>query len=348
MTGRASGDAPATETGEEQPVLSVRNLRKSYESNGTTVTAVDGISFSVSSGNIVGLLGHNGAGKTTTIKMILGIVTPSEGTVLIDGRNIRDHPTEAYKSVAAVLEGARNIYWRLTVRENLDFFARLGGLSPNERADYHDRLLAQLDLDARADTVVNELSRGMKQKVSLAAMLAREPDLLFLDEPTLGLDIESSLSLRREIRRLVDTEDMTVVVSSHDMDVIEQLCDRVIILNDGEIAVDDSITNLRELFQSRDLELTIGGSVPDGFRASLESEHDVESWSTRDDRTRISLRVRDGEEIQRVVSRVLETGLRIVDVQTTRTDMEEIYLDVTRGDDERRRDEPVDPLETHA
>lgn len=329
MNIETDGGSSAGINDESDSILDVRNLRKTYESNGTTVTAVRDVSFTIDKGNIVGLLGHNGAGKTTTIKMILGLVTPTDGEITIVDADVREHPYEAYEHVGAVLEGARNIYWRLTVQENLDFFARLGGFDPRERRDRHERLLGHFDLADRADTVVNELSKGMKQKVCLAAILAREPDLLFLDEPTLGLDVESSLGFRQEIRRLVEKENMTVIVSSHDMDVIEDLCEHVIILNDGEITAADSIENLRDFFESHDLQITIEGTIPEEFRTTLESEYRVGSWSETGDRIQITVSVTDDEQIHRIVGHVLDAGLRIVDVQTDQTDLEQIYLNVT-------------------
>lgn len=324
----------ATEAGGD-PILSVRNLHKRYGSGDRAVEAVEGVSFDVASGSITGLLGHNGAGKTTVIKMIIGVVTPTAGTIRIHGVDARRNPGVVAESTAAVLEGARNVYWRLTVRENLNFFARIAGLSPAERADRHDRLLDQLDLLDRADTVVNKLSRGMKQKVSLAALLAREPDLLILDEPTMGLDVESSLALRREIGRIVDDEDMTVIISSHDMDVIEDLCDQVVILDEGAIAVDDSLEALREVFRSQSLELTIHGTVSESFRSELEADFAVESWRVNAGHTQLRVRIDRIEEIQVVLSHVFDADLRLLDVQTTQIDMKDIYLEaVGNGDDE--------------
>lgn len=333
-TGRGGGDTSPRFEGDSDPILRVQNLRKTYKSGSAAITAVDDVSFEVDSGSIVGLLGHNGAGKTTIIKMILGIISSTSGTVSITGEDVHDNPRAAYRHVAAVLEGARNVYWRLTVRENLEFFARLGGNVPSDQRDRHDQLLRQLDIDDRADTTVNELSRGMKQKVSLATMLARRPDILFLDEPTLGLDVGSSLTLRQEIQRLVSENNMTVFVSSHDMDLIEELCDRVIVLNEGEIVADDSVDVLLDLFESHDLQLTIEGTVPDGFRSTLESAFDVDSWDGRGDRIRLRVSVVDGEEIHRIVGTVLDAGLRIVELETRQMDFEDVYLGLTEGSDD--------------
>src|SRR6056297_2083334 len=241
------------------PALHVEGLAKTFGEGETAVRAVDGLSLSVEHGEVVGVLGPNGAGKTTTIKSMLGLVLPDAGTVEVCGVDVHEDPSAAYRHVDAMLEGARNVYWRLTVEENLRYFAGLGGDAPDDLADRHDRLLDALGLADEADTVVNDLSRGMKQKVSLASTLAREVDVVFLDEPTLGLDVESSIELRRELRSLADESGMTVVLSSHDMDVIEDICDRAVIMNDGHVVADDTVENLLELFRTQTYEVTVDG-----------------------------------------------------------------------------------------
>jgi ABC-2 type transport system ATP-binding protein len=233
----------------EQPVLSVDGLEKTFGTGGQAVHAVEDVSFEVGAGEVVGLLGPNGAGKTTTIKSILGLVVPDAGTVEIAGTPVHEQPAAAYNHVGAILEGARNIYWRLTVRENLAFFAGLGGEDPSTLRADHDRLLELLGLADRADTPVKELSRGMKQKVSLASTLARDVDIVFLDEPTLGLDVEATRDLQSELRRLASEQEVTIVLSSHDMDVIETVCDRVIILNEGTVLVDEEVSELLDVFE---------------------------------------------------------------------------------------------------
>lgn len=134
----------------------------------------------------MGLLGPNGAGKTTTVKTVLGLVTPTSGEITVHGVPVHQARSRAYEYMSAVLEGARNIYWRLSVRENLAFFAGLHGIDPRERADRHEEIIDTLGLTAKADEPVKNLSRGMKQKVALGSTLARETPVLFLDEPMLG------------------------------------------------------------------------------------------------------------------------------------------------------------------
>jgi ABC-2 type transport system ATP-binding protein len=235
---------------DREAALAVRNLTKTFEDGDESVQAVDDVSLAIRPGTVMGVLGPNGAGKTTLIKSILGLVIADEGDVSVAGTDVYADPRAAYARVGAMLEGARNVYWKLTVQENLEFFAAVGGESPDGLADRHEDLLDQLSLREKADTPVNDLSRGQKQKVSLACALARDVDIAFLDEPTLGLDVESSVELRGEIRRLADQEDMTIVLSSHNMDVVQDVCDRVVIMNDGKVIADDAVADLIEVFRT--------------------------------------------------------------------------------------------------
>ncbi|QKY21096.1 ABC transporter ATP-binding protein [Halolamina sp. CBA1230] len=327
-TERAS-EAPAEE------MLAVDDLRKSYGDGEDAVRAVDGVSLSVRRGEVVGVLGPNGAGKTTTIKSILGLVVPSGGTVTIAGVDADENPRGVYRHVGAMLEGARNVYWRLTVRENLNFFAALGGNDPDAARDRHDRLLDQFGLADKADEPVNELSRGQKQKVSLAATLARGTDVVFLDEPTLGLDVEASVELRRELRRLADEEAITIVLSSHDMDVVEAVCDRVVILSNGRVIADDPVEELVGVFETQVYRLTVDGRVPEQVRTELTASYQVDDWERLDDRTRFDVTLAEDDALYDVLG-VLRTGdCALLDVDGLEPDLEDVFLDVTdRAPDE--------------
>jgi ABC-2 type transport system ATP-binding protein len=321
----SSATAPQAET-----VLEVEDLRKTYGNGEDAVTAVDGVSLEVSRGEVVGVLGPNGAGKTTTIKSILGLVVPSSGSVEIAGVNADEDPRGVYEHVGAMLEGARNTYWRLTVRENLEFFAALGGNDPDAARERHDRLLEQFDLAGKAGETVNDLSRGQKQKVSLAATLARGTDVVFLDEPTLGLDVEASLELRRELRRLADEEDITIVLSSHDMDVVEDVCDRVVILSNGGVIADDSVEELVGVFQTQAYRVVADGQLPGEVRSRLVRDYRVENFEVLADRTRFDVTLADdGDALYDVLGVLDDAGHDLLDVDGLEPDLEDVFLDVT-------------------
>ncbi len=320
---------------DRETTISVRGLTKRYGSGDDAVLAVDDVSFDVAQGTVVGLLGPNGAGKTTLIKSALGLVLPTEGEVTVAGVDVYDRPRRAYEHVGAMLEGARNVYWRLTVRENLSFFASLGGVDPADARERHDRLLDQLGLTEKADETVNDLSRGQKQKVSLACTLARGTDVVFLDEPTLGLDVESTVELRTELRRLAAEDDVTIVLSSHDMDVVQAVCDRVLIVSDGEVVADDTVENLIDVFRTRAYRVTVRGAVPGRVRDDLDALFGAESWDEAGDATSFEVTLSSGEAFFDLVDRLRDESLVPDDVASIDPDLEDVFLEVT--DRARRR-----------
>jgi ABC-2 type transport system ATP-binding protein len=315
-----------------EPAVSVRELTKVYGSGEDAVRAVDGVSFDVEPGTAVGVLGPNGAGKTTTIKSLLGLVVPTAGTASVSGVDVAENPSAAYRHVGAMLEGARNTYWRLTVRENLRFFAALAGQRPSNLRERHDELLAQFDLMERADTAVRELSRGMQQTVSLASTLARDAEVVCLDEPTLGLDVESSLELRRELRRLVEEEGLTVLLSSHDMDVIEDVCDRVVIMNEGEIIADDTVDELLELFHTQAYEVTVTEGVPADVRERLSTDYGASGFEPRGDRERFEVSV-TGDEFYGLVDDLRTAGVTVHEFAAVEPDLEDVFIQLTNERD---------------
>jgi ABC-2 type transport system ATP-binding protein len=316
--------------GPEQAAIYVDGLTKTFGSGETAVTAVDNVSFAVAPGEIVGLLGPNGAGKTTTIKSILGLILPDEGEVRVHGIDVHANPRAAYEYVDAMLEGARNDYWRLTVRENLRYFAAIRGQNPDAMADRHNEVLEQLDLAEKADTAVRDLSRGMKQKVSLASVLAGNVSVAFLDEPTLGLDVESSLKLRNELRRLAEEHGLTLVLSSHDMDVIEDVCDRVVIMTDGRIAVDDTVEDLLAGFETKGYQITVRG-VDDAILSDLRGRFELSDVQRTDDRARFEAAA-DTETFYRLTDAMEAHNLDIVGIETVHPDLAEAFVEMTGGD----------------
>ncbi|EMA07467.1 ABC transporter ATP-binding protein [Haloferax denitrificans] len=323
---RADEAEPSTDT--EATVLSVSDLHKQYEGSDGSVTAVERVDFDIERGTAVGLLGPNGAGKTTTIKSVLGLIVPTGGTVRVHGTDIHDEPERAYRHIGAMLEGARNVYWRLTVRENMRFFAALAGESTRRTERRQRELLDKFGLTDKADSTVRELSRGEKQKVSLACTLARDADVVLLDEPTLGLDVESSLELREELRRLVTDRGTTLLLSSHDMDVIEDICDRVVVMNDGEVVTDRSVSNLLDVFDIQSYRIVVDGTLPQEIRRRLSAQFDADSFETRGGSTQFSVRV-GGDEFYRLVDGLREAGCDVESFTSVEPDLEEVFIQLT-------------------
>lgn len=234
--------------------------------------AVDSISLRVEPGQIFGLLGPNGAGKTTTIKMMTGLLRPSAGTVLIEGHDIVKSPLEARRRIGYVADEPW-LYEKLTPTEFLRFNGELYGVDPRELPERIRRLLGLFDLGARADTMIEGFSHGMKQKTALAGALVHGPRVLFLDEPTVGLDPRGARMLKAVLKRLA-LRGVTVILCTHILEIAERLCDRVAIVYKGRIVAHGTLEELRATNGQRTLEeifLQItGGDNLDDLLASLD------------------------------------------------------------------------------
>jgi ABC-2 type transport system ATP-binding protein len=333
--GAGGGDASDGPAAASAPALEIEGVSKRFGSGAESVLAVDDVSLTVERGSIVGLLGPNGAGKTTLIKCALGIVLADGGSVRVFGTDVGDGRRAAYADVDAMLEGARNDYWRLTVRENLRYFATIAGVDPDSVRNRHDRLLDRLELTEKADTPVRELSRGMKQKVSLASVLAGGAELVFLDEPTLGLDVESSRTLRRELRRLAREEGLTIVLSSHDMGVIEDVCDRVVMMANGRIVADDTVGALLSATE-RDVVRVVSADIDDALVAALRERFDVRAVEAglgateRDGGGPTAVEVAAaGDALYDLMDALREAGVTVEDIGTVRPELEDVFVDLT-------------------
>ncbi|AGB38301.1 ABC-type multidrug transport system, ATPase component [Natronococcus occultus SP4] len=321
-------------------IISAENLVATYDRSEGTVRAIDDIDLEIQSGSIVGLIGPNGAGKTTLLETMLGLVSPTRGRVQINGIDVSKHPHRAHTTVAAVLEGARSTYWRLTVRENLEFFSRLNAAEHDDEHERIRRTLDQLALTDLSGTVVNDLSRGQKQRVSLAAALIQDVDVLILDEPLLGLDTETSLEFQASLVELAERRELTIVLSSHNLDAVESICDRGVILENGRIVADDAIENLLEVFQTEVYELVIEGQLPAATRNEIERTYDLVSTTELRDRTTLEVAVPDTNRIHDLTGTVVAQGSQIESVRiregSLETVLESLAFDQSRLDAQRR------------
>jgi ABC-2 type transport system ATP-binding protein len=248
-------------------ILDAQNLRKFYKQGGKTLEAVCGVTLSLDPGEVLAFLGPNGAGKTTTIKMIAGLLEPDAGEVQILGINPHRRPI-ALREVGAVLEGSRNLYWRLTPMENLVYFGVLRGLTRRRAKVRAAELLAQFELGHKRNAAVQTLSRGMQQKVAIAVALVHEPKLLLLDEPTLGLDVEATEAVKLQIRAIAATG-RGVLLTTHQLEVAEALSDRVAIIRDGGLIAEASTKELIREFSGTSYRISLEGPLSEEQRSKL-------------------------------------------------------------------------------
>lgn len=218
-------------------MIEVNNITKKYGS----VTAIDNISFKIDKGEIIGLLGPNGAGKSTTMNMITGYIEPTEGEIIINGFDISKKSKKAKAQIGYMPEGVP-LYSDLTVKEFVTYMAELKKVERKERKEKVEKIIEQTGLKNVENKLTRNLSRGYKQRVSMAGALVGEPEILILDEPTVGLDPKQITEIRALIKELGKTH--TVIISSHILSEISQICNKVIIINKGKIVAIDTPENL--------------------------------------------------------------------------------------------------------
>lgn len=223
-------------------MIDIRNVSKSY--NRGSVKAVDALNLEIRKGEIFGFLGPNGAGKTTTIKMIVGLLNPDEGSVLIDGTDIRKDPIEAKKKIGYVPDNP-NLYERLTGTEYLNFMADIYQVPVDLRRQRIENYLNMFGLNDSAGDLIKSYSHGMKQKIALTGALIHNPSVWILDEPMVGLDPKSAHLLKNQMREHCDNGN-TVFFSTHILEVAEKLCDRIGIIHRGKLIAIGTIDELRQ------------------------------------------------------------------------------------------------------
>lgn len=218
-------------------MIEVKNVTKKYGK----VVAVDNISFQIEDGEIIGLLGPNGAGKSTTMNMITGFIEPTEGTIIVDGYDMSKRPKKAKREIGYMPEGVP-LYTDMTVKEFVTYMAEIKKIDRKVRKEKVQKIIVQTGLKDVQEKLIRNLSRGYKQRVSMAGALVGEPKILILDEPTVGLDPKQITEIRSLIKELGKTH--TVILSSHILSEVSQICQKVIIINKGKIVAIDTPENL--------------------------------------------------------------------------------------------------------
>lgn len=322
-------------TGQQPPArrepaaaIEMSGLGKVYGHGKGAVAAVRPTTLSVPWGQVIGLLGPNGAGKTTIIKMIGGLIIPSSGTIQLGGYDVARQRSKAVRQIGAVLEGSRNVYWPLSAWENLMYFGRLKGLRSSEIKPRAQRLLTELGLWERRHQTVGSFSRGMQQKVAVSAALITDPPIILLDEPTLGLDVAAARTFKDWITRLARDEGKTILLTTHQLELAQELSDRIAVIKEGEIIADLPTSELLARHAENRFEIRIAGSLdlPAGvLPAGVQAEPDGEE-------TRVTLRDTDGHAVYAVLDRLRAAGTSLVSVAQARPSLEEVFIRLINDD----------------
>ena len=297
--------------------------------------AVNHLDLTVEQGELLAFLGPNGAGKTTTIRMLTGLIQPTEGSAVIDGYDVVREPL-AVKERVGVVPQRSNLYAELSLRDNLIFCGKLYGLSRRQRQERAEALLHEFDLAERADSSFAALSGGMKRRLTIAAALMHTPPILFLDEPTTGLDVRSARNLRATIERLRG-EGTTIFLTTHLIHEAEQLADRVAIIVRGALAAVGTPAELCANYQQEQALLVRLSSLPEELLGALDASEAILNVSrvggVADTQLRLVVRSVD-EALAEIQAFTRQNGSRIEEVQTARLSLEDAFVQITDLDSE--------------
>ena len=305
-------------------MIEVQNLTKNF--NGKTV--LDGISFEVKEGEIFGYLGPNGAGKTTTMRIILGLLKPTSGNALVFGEDLGSND-KLRRRVGILLEND-GLYEGLSAYDNLDYYSQLYGIS--DREEKIKNLLDFVGLSDRKDDKVGTFSKGMKRKLGLARAIIHDPEVLFLDEPSSGLDPEAQRMVRDLILQL-SKEKRTIFLNSHDLDEVQKVCSKVAILHGGTIKAYDKVENLRNKFSKPIFEITLIDTA-DVLNA-LDILHSLDYVSDcEEDGLRITVTLKE-EKSSTILNELVNNGISVEEAKRLAKSLEDIYLEIVKHSGEK-------------
>ena len=323
-----------------------------------TVTAVSDVSLSVPDGSLLALLGPNGAGKTTTVRMLSGLLAPTEGTAIVGGYDVRRNPT-AVRTCVGVVTDVPGLFEQMTLPDYLDFFGNLYGMPVRDRVRRADELIAFFELDAHRKEKMVGFSKGMKQKAALARALIHEPAVLYLDEPTSGLDPLSARSVRELILTLKHAH-RSIILCTHDLDEAERLADTVALIRQGQIIACDTPTALRARASGNTL---VRIELADGFPFALDELQRVEGLDGPQ-LNALPSSAHDGGHVQlleyhtgqprsvnpQVLTLLIQAGAQIVSVTCENSTLEDVYMSAmsSGGDQSVSNETPVQHLDVSA
>lgn len=296
-------------------------------------TAVDGVNLQIKRGEIFGLLGPNGAGKSTTIRMLCTLLEPTGGVARVNGFDIVKQANDVRRSLGTLLAGERSIYWKLSGRENLEYFAALNHIPPAVARKRVEELIERMEIKERANELVEKYSTGMRQRIAIAKALIARPPILLLDEPTLGLDPQAARNLRELILNL-QKEGHTILLTTHYMEEADLLSDRIGIIDTGKIIALDTPDELKKRIDQNDVVRLEVSGWQDKVGDKLQALPGVQNLASRklegDNQWEVSLQTPDSRAIlPGVVETVNYNGTRLLNMNVVRPSLEDVFINLT-------------------
>lgn len=318
-------------------MIQVSNLVKKYGNH----TAVDHLSFQIEKGKIYGFLGPNGAGKSTTMNMITGYIASTEGEILIDGHNILDEPEQAKKCIGYLPEQPP-LYFDMTVLEYLKFAADLKKIPKNKRKDMIEEVMDMVKITDMKNRLIKNLSKGYRQRVGLAQAILGYPEIIILDEPTVGLDPKQIIEIRSLIKKLKQKH--TVILSSHILSEVSAICDYVMIISNGKLVASDTPENLGKLaLGTRQLDILVKGDKAE-IQSIIQSMEEVNELTITEDKEekgawKLHVTMKDQSDIrEKIFYKMAEIESPILEMQSNKISLEDIFLELTQDDGKKQQD----------
>lgn len=310
--------------------VEVSRLKKKFKEKGHVTWALKGIDLRIKEGEVFGLLGPNGAGKTTAIYIMSTLLLPTDGRVKVMGLDVVEDAGEVRKRIGLCMGGTR-LYRDFSARENLEYFGRLLGMDRETRRRNSDGLIDKLDITNFQHRALGDLSTGMRQKVAVAKALLNDPEVLFLDEPTAGLDVEVAADIRQFIMDMVKEKRMTVILTSHQLYEVEEMCDRIALLDEGSIIAEGRIEDIRKKLGFPDvIHLYLNRYSGLGF---LNKVSGVLDFDVADG---LHIEVESGiKNLNTILSALKRKGYRVRDMEVKKADLKDMFLKIVR--DSHRR-----------
>jgi ABC-2 type transport system ATP-binding protein len=296
-------------------------------------TAVNGVDLQIQRGEIFGLLGPNGAGKSTTIRMLCTLLEPTSGTAHINGFDLVKQANDVRRSLGTLLAGERSIYWKLTGRENLEYFAALYHIPATVARQRVEELIERMELKDRANELVEKYSTGMRQRVAIAKALLARPPILLLDEPTLGLDPQAARRLRELIAELKQ-EGHTILLTTHYMEEADQLSDRIGIIDTGRIIALDTPEGLKQRIEQKEvIRLEIAGwheEIADKLKSIAGIENLISRQQAEADVWEVNMQAHNSRAaLPRIVEHISGNGTRLVNMNIVKPSLEDVFIHLT-------------------
>ena len=308
-------------------MIEVKNLVKKYGDH----LAVDHLSFHVEKGQIYGFLGPNGAGKSTTMNIMTGYIASTDGEVIINGHNILEEPEEAKKCIGYLPEQPP-LYFDMTVKEYLKFAAELKKVPRDRRENQIKDVMKMVGITNMQERLIKNLSKGYRQRVGLAQAILGYPEIIILDEPTVGLDPKQIIEIRELIRKLAKNH--TIILSSHILSEVSEVCDYILIINNGKLVASDTTDNLEKMTMgSNTLELSVKGDRErmKNILDQMEEIREVE-WVKSEEQDLVSLKITTDENTdvrEKIFYKMAEKQMPIMDMHSTKISLEDIFLELT-------------------